>query len=136
MKFYAQIPDNRKAFEIPGSKSEARLTLSIGEDQVPSCLRLILWRGQMFDMHFQIVEPIPADKQRKNGPKYRIIGNSLSTLAAISAKDGAIKINGVDGMSITFAIPTLDDRLLVRLLGLREKYLRIRIPEQKRSTDD
>lgn len=124
MKFLAEIPDSRKAFEIPGNRSEARLVLTMGEDQVKNCLRIILMRGLLFTMRLQVVSPTQNVKL-----PYRKVGEAVETLAAVAARDSAIRIHGVDGMAIMFAIPTLNEKLLVKLLGLREKLLQVEILE-------
>jgi hypothetical protein len=130
MKFYANIPDTRRAFEIPGSKSEARLLLVMAEDMVPRCLPLILRRGELFMMSFQVLEEIPLDKQRQGRSRYKKTGLAIETLAAISSRDAAIRIGGSDGMSIYFAIPSLNEKTLVKLLSLREKLLEVTIQEK------
>lgn len=125
--FLAQIPDTRKAFEIPGTRAEARVILTMTEDQVPACLPLVLLRGQLFDLHCQILEPILASELKEGQFPFKKKGEPLETLAAISSRDSAIKINGADGMSVIFAIPTMNEALLVQLLRLREHYLQVTI---------
>lgn len=126
IKFIAEIPDSRKAFEIPGNRSEARLVLTMGEDQVHSCLRLILLRGLLFTMKFQVISPTENVKV-----PYKKVGDPVETFGAIAARDSAIRIHGVDGMAVMFAIPTINEKLLVQLLGLREKLLQVEILEGK-----
>lgn len=130
LTFFAQIPDTRKAFEIPGSRAEARLILNMTEDQVPVCLPLVLLRGRLFDMSFQMLEPISAKELKEGQFPFRKFGKPLETVAAISARDSAIKINGADGMSVIFAIPTINEVLLVSLLRLRERYLQVTVFDQ------
>jgi len=124
MQFDCIIPQTRRAFEIPGTKSEMRVTFELGEDQVPNALRLVLMRGQLFKMQIQAIEENTEGKVKK-------IGDPLFTYGAISSRDSAIKINGLDGMTLSMSIPALDEITLVKMLSFREQYLRIIIPEEK-----
>lgn len=126
--FTCFIPQTRRAFEIPGSKSELRVVFELGEDQVAKALPLILLRGILFDMSIQVIEEEPLGE---TGFRVKRIGNPIETYGAISSRDSSIKINGVDGMIITMAIPALDEQILVKMLSLREKFLEVSILEEK-----
>lgn len=135
MKFRAYIPNSNKAFQIPGTRTEARILLDLAETEVPKALKLILRRGEIFDMSFQILEEVKSKQELGllSEKAWRKSGEPIHTLASISSRDGAIRISGTDGMSIIFAIPALDDELLVQLLGLREHYLELWIAEPTKS---
>lgn len=127
MEFICSIPPTKRAFDIPGSKADLRVSFDLPESEVSSGLYLILMRGKLFKITLFKIEVTQNEKGEDIFTDVEI----LTTWTSIAAKAAAIRVDGRnDGIGITLSFPASGQELFAKFLGLREELLRIKIDDK------
>lgn len=127
MKFRCSIPQTKRAFEIPGSRADLRVSFDLPESEVSSGLYLILMRGRLFKITLYRIE------FTENALKQQVetLVEVLTTWTSIAPKAAAIRIDGRnDGISVTLSFPSSGQELFAKFLGLREELLLVDVDEE------
>lgn len=121
MQFRCTIPTSNRAFGVPGTRADLRVSFDLPETEVPEGLKLILLRGRLFRIKVHQVEIVNDQEQ---------IVQVIEAWSSIAPKSSAIRVDGRDdGMSITLSFPSINEKLFSKFLGLREELLLIDIDE-------
>ena len=121
MRFTCTIPTSNRAFGVPGTRADLRVSFDLPESEVPEGLKLILLRGRLFKLKVSEVEYVNDQEQ---------ISQVIETWSSIAPKSSAIRVDGRDdGMSITLSFPSINEKIFSKFLGLREKLLILDIDE-------
>lgn len=124
MQFRCSIPTSKRAFDVPGTRADLRVSFDVPESEMIQSIRLIVFRGLLF--HLKIYEVI----ENPEGDPPETFELKGETLAMISPKANALRIDGEAGMSLTLSFPSISTDLFSLFLKLREKSLILDIDEE------
>lgn len=128
MIFRCTIPPSKRAFDLPGSRGDLRVSFDIPESEMEQGIPLILLRGKLFKIE---IFKLQFSEIEKDKPQVETKLSVIETWSSIAPKSSAIRIDGrEDGMSVTLSFPTISENLFAKFLRLREEPLLVEIDEE------